>query len=127
PERFSPEHPAPEHLAEEELVLLYYNEPRIPDRARAHFADCAECRVAFQRLSRTLDLCAEWTLPEPEAEFERAVWARLAPTLEPQARNWWIPGPRAWAAAAVFAALIVAAFLAGRSSRHPEPPAMAGL
>jgi hypothetical protein len=116
------------HLSEEDLVLLYYREPGAPESAPAHLAACSECRAASEALARTLNLCNEWNVPEPDREFERSVWARMVPQLESlrsaaTGRRWFV----AFAAAAAVCLLIVGAFAIGRISRRAEPSITAGL
>ncbi len=112
------------HLSEDDLVLLYYGEPGVPENARAHLAECRECRAAAESLAQTLDACDEWVIPESDAAFRRNVWARLEPKLD---RRGALPGTRFWLAAAATAAMLVAAFFAGRISSRPAPTITAGL
>lgn len=118
------------HLSEEDLILIYYNEPGVAQDLRAHVAECSECRAAAQSLRQTLDLCDEWSVPEPDAEFERTVWAGLAPALVgPPRPSWWF-APKAWVAAAAAIVLMAGAFTLGRLSngRRSTPAAVvAGL
>jgi len=115
------------HLSEEDLVLLYYDEPGVAEGSKTalvHLAECADCRVAAESLAQTLDVCNEWSPPAADAELGRTVWARLAPQLDrrPAAST-----RRFWLMAAAVAALVVAAFFAGRSSSRPAPAITAGL
>ncbi len=111
------------HLSEEDLVLLYYNESGVAGNARAHLTECAVCRAAAESLAQTLDACDAWTPAEADAEFRRGVWARLAPQLERPP----VLARRFWLTAAAVAALVIAAFFAGRGSLHPAPPITAAL
>lgn len=107
------------HPTEEDLVMLYYREA--PDGIRAHLERCPECRAAFRNLARVLDACDDLPVPEPRAGFESRMWSRIRPQLHPRKRNRWL----VWAAAA---AMLAAAFLAGRFSRpRTELPAPAML
>src|SRR5579863_3836495 len=112
------------HLSEDDLVLLYYNEPGVPGRARIHLAECLECRAAAESLAQALDACNEWTAPEPDSGFRRRVWARLAPQLD---RRRPILEMRFWLGAAAVAALVIAAFFVGRGSSRPAATFTAGL
>jgi hypothetical protein len=111
------------HLSEEDLVLLYYGESGVPRNARMHLSDCAACRSAAESLAQTLDVCSEWAPPEVAPEFGRDTWARLAPALE----NHRVAKLRWWIAAAALAAVLIAAFVAGRATSHPAPTITAGL
>ena len=94
-----------------------------------HLRDCPECRARCQSLRQVLALAAALPVPEPDAAYESRVWRRIRPQLAPRAQrmNWreWFTIRRLVSAGAV-AALILAAFLAGRYSPRPgspEPPA----
>lgn len=125
------------HLSEEDLILIYYNEAGVAAGSRRHLAECTECQTAAESLRQTLDLCTEWTVPERDAEFERSVWAGLAPALTPALttaprRRWFASAwfvPRAWVAVATAVVLMAGAFALGRLSKsgHPQTPVMAGL
>lgn len=108
------------HLSEEDLVLIYYNEPGAPPEAREHLACCPLCKGAAESLAQTLNLCSEFAVPEPDAAFERRIWAQPAGI-------WSMPG--IWIAAAAAVVLLASAFLLGRASRTPQPqaPVFAGL
>jgi hypothetical protein len=108
------------HLSEEELILHYYGEVDRADEARVdqHLAECGECQAAKAQLQRVLGLVE--TAPPMEARpgFERDVWARLEPQLDADAKSgwrafFWFPQ---WALAGGVAALVLAAFVAGRVS-----------
>jgi hypothetical protein len=78
------------HLNEDDLILHYYGEAgdaagdRRPEAAiDAHLASCAECGAAWRQLRRVMEAIDAAPLPEPAPSFERTVWARLAPELNP--------------------------------------------
>jgi hypothetical protein len=110
------------HLSDEDLILIYYNEPGAD---RGHLAQCEECRRAVAALTRVLDSCNDWRVPEPHPELARGTWARIVPFLDvynAPKRPWrWL-----YAACAV-AAVLLLAFAAGRYSQRSQPSIMAGL
>lgn len=115
-------------VAEEDLILYYYGETTGLDEqaVASHLEGCASCGARFSKLQRVLGavdeaMAAPADLPDG---FERTVWARLEPALEPRRRRWLpalflAPAPLALAAAVVL--LVTAAFFAGRSL--PSSPA----
>ena len=116
------------HLTEEELILHFYGETAREDEGRVeeHLAMCDECRESQATLKRVLHLVETTPMPEARPGFERDVWARLEPQLDQQKSGWfsWMKAPQ-WAFAGGVAALVVAAFVAGRtfSPALPVPPA----
>jgi len=113
------------HLAEEDMVMHYYGEADDLRRAGAHLAECEECRRTFDELSRTLQAMAAIEVPERDDAYGAQVWSRIQPSLAaPEARPWkqsvsaFFTWPRL-AAAGALAGLLVAAYVAGRSSVPP--------
>jgi anti-sigma factor RsiW len=108
------------HLSDEELILHYYGETDRADESRvdAHLAECGDCQAARAQLRRVLMLVETAAPVEARPGFERDVWARLEPELDANARSgwktfFWFPQ---WALAGGVAALVFAAFMAGRFS-----------
>jgi len=102
------------HLSEDELILHYYGETARTDEARveSHLASCAECQFANQQLRRVMTLVDTASPVEAPLGFERTAWARLEPALDQRKPGWaWFPQ---WALAGGVAALVLAAFVAGR-------------
>ena len=115
------------HLTEDALILHYYGESDEAPAIETHLAGCPACRQELERLRRVLALVDVQEIPEPGPAFEREVWARLAPQLEAHRRSWLsriFPAGRHWVLAGGVAALLLAAFVAGRWSQ-PEPAAPA--
>jgi len=117
------------HLTEEEQILHYYGETDRADQSRVddHLTACEECRAASAHLGRVLHLVETTPMAEARPGFERDVWARLEPQLPATGGGWrvWFAAPQ-WALAGGVAALLVAAFVAGRfSSPAPTAPAPA--
>jgi hypothetical protein len=98
-----------DHLDRDDLILLHYGEKASPG-AREHLLGCEECRREGALLRRVLDAVDDAAVETPELApaWEEQLWNRLRWKLEHR-RNRWI----GWAAAA--AAMIVIAFLAGRT------------
>jgi anti-sigma factor RsiW len=115
------------HLTEDELILQYYGETERADQARveSHLESCAECQFAQHQLRRVMTLVDSATPVEAPLGFERTAWARLEPSLDHDSggalrRFLWFPQ---WALAGGVAALLVAAFVAGRvSGGDPRVP-----
>ena len=128
------------HLTEETLILQYYGETENAAAVEAHLAACAVCRDEFDRLRHVLGLVDVEEVPEPGPAFEREVWARLVPQLETRETSWLarffglrsgaslerasarhVPAGPKWAYAGGVAALLLAAFVAGRYSGGTPP------
>ncbi len=112
------------HLTEEQLVLIYYNEPEAGAASRAHLADCAECQRSAESLAAVLDSCSQWQIPEPDPQLARSIWTNIVPQLDEfRPRRRW----RWFSSAVAIAAVLLLAFLAGRYSQRPQPSVLAGL
>ena len=107
------------HLSEEDLVLLYYDEPGVAEGSKTalvHLAECRDCCSAAESLAQTLDSATNGALPRPAPNSGAASGRGL--------RRSWIAVPAAfgrrfWLMAAAVAALVIAAFFAGRSTSRP--------
>lgn len=120
------------HPTEDDLILHFYREtaPDEATRVDQHLAGCAACREEFARLQRVLAMVDAQPAEEAPPGFERVMWARLEPQLAaPRSAGWraWFTMPRL-ALAGGMAAVVVAAFMAGRLTGRPEalPPQSAG-
>ena len=136
------------HIDTEQLILYYYGEPDSVDRAaiEAHLVVCDRCRAERDALNRTLAAVSSVPVPERAASYGQEVWQRLEPQLkhgsagilpagygaarerasqrEPAPRSRWLDGFawQRWALGGALAALLVAAFFAGRFWPRPQPP-----
>jgi hypothetical protein len=133
------------HLTDDELILHSYGEIDRADEARVdeHLASCEACQIAKEKLARVMTMIDTAPPVEPPAGFERIAWARLEPALDREQNvgpvrrraravydlvfgksareGGWFPQ---WALAGGVAALLVAAFFAGRiSNTGPAAPA----
>jgi hypothetical protein len=118
------------HLSEDELILHYYGETARADQSRleSHLASCADCRSADQQLRRVMTLVDTAAPVEAPPGFERIAWARLEPALDANKASrlrafFWFPQ---WALAGGVAALVLAAFVAGRFSGGESPGVIPG-
>jgi hypothetical protein len=116
------------HLTEEELIEYHYGERA---SAAQHLAACSVCSAALEALRgdlASLDSNALPVAPPRSAEYSENLWTRLKPSLIPHQkpqRSWPRFSPRAaFRLAAISAALLLAAFFAGRlwEARHTPPP-----
>ena len=114
------------HLTDDERVLHRFGETARADRARIeqHLTGCQDCRSAQETLCEVLRAVETAPPVEPRPGFERDVWARLEPQLDAPRANLraWFGMPQ-WVLAGGLAALIVAAFVAGRFSGAALPGA----
>jgi hypothetical protein len=104
------------HLTEEQLVLYYYGEGDGSPAVRAHLDACEACRAEYASLQRVLNVVDSAPVPERDPNYGAQVWSRLHGSGDrdrPGGLSHWWPACH-WAAAALVAALVVAAFLAGR-------------
>ncbi len=112
------------HCTEDDLVLHYYGEA--PDGAsiERHLQSCGDCAAIDRALQRALHLVSASEVPARGADYGDAVWRRLRGRLDRPPRRWWEARPpwRPVEVAAAVAALIVVAFVAGRSLSSPARP-----
>ncbi len=106
-----------EHPDEEALVLLFYGDTG-PDEERqmaAHLDSCATCQPVWQQIRTTLAAVDAAAVPEPPADFERVMWARVQGQLESISiapTPWW--SLRHLLPAGALAAVLLAMFSIGR-------------
>ena len=122
------------NLTEEQLILHYYGEAGEPGGDGAagdtlacerHLEECGACRALYASLQRVLNVVDALPVPERSADYGAEVWQRIQHRLGARRRSLWtLPAPWRWAAAAAaFAALMVTAFVAGRSFPLRNNPA----
>jgi len=110
------------HVTEEDLVLYHYGEAENAAAVAAHLEACADCRTEYSVLGRILAAVDTAQVPERGEGYERDVWARLQPHLEPAACGWRsLSRVRQLSWAAGLAVLVLAAFVAGRFWPHDGP------
>ena len=114
-----------QHPSEQDLVLYFYGDAPKVER---HLSECPACAAEFAQIRATLT-AIDYPVPERAPDYEAQLWSTLKPRLDvsqaPKRPLWHaVLEPRKWAIAGALAALIVAAFLAGRYAprqSRPEP------
>jgi hypothetical protein len=102
------------HLTEEQLILHYYGEGSDALSSEKHLEECPGCRDLYSSLQRVLNVVDALPVPDLGPEYGAEVWRRIQHRVP--ARRRWLPSFEwRWAAAtAAMAALLIAAFVAGR-------------
>jgi hypothetical protein len=111
------------HPSGQELVLHHYREASEPEALDRHLGGCESCRTEFETLGRILSPDA-LPVPERSDDYGAEVWERLVTRLSRRRRLLLLPPLRGLAFAAVAAAMVVAAYLAGRFWREPTVPVL---
>jgi len=122
------------HPKEEELIAYHDGEAVGREAITGHVAECPECRAELERIDAVLAALNSIPVPEPGEDYGQRVWQQIAPRLPAKRRAWWRfflsePKPIGWfeprriAALGAVAALLVAAFLAGRVTGPRNGPA----
>jgi hypothetical protein len=112
------------HLTEDELVLHRYGESQNPSNEAEHLSACRECRENLDRLVAELGLLDRLPVPPRGESYGREVWQRVRLRLaqtEPARRPPF--AARLWVLSGTLAALLAAAFLAGRFWPRGAAPA----
>jgi len=113
------------HIDEQRLIEYANGEAAGAADILRHVDECAQCRTSLESLQRVMAAATALAVPEPNAAFESRMWARLRPELAPKksAMGWleWF-APRRLSFAGAMAAMVVAAFLAGRFWRPTAIP-----
>ncbi len=105
------------HPKEEELIAYQDGDVEGREMITAHLADCPECQAELARIDALLAALNSVPVPEPAEDYGQRGWDFLFS--EPKTVGWL--APRRWAAAGAIAALVLAAFIAGRLSKPVAP------
>ena len=113
------------HYTEDDLILYHYGEGRRRGEVERHLETCESCAAQYHSIAHTLQLVSAFDVPERGETYPLEVWQRIRARLPEQEAPWWTLW-LAWrplSTAAATAALIVAAFVAGRMwpSSAPGP------
>ena len=120
------------HPKEEELIAYQDGEARGRETIARHLGDCPECQAELARIDALLAALNTIPVPEPGEGYGQRVWQQISPRLPQRRSHWWdflfsepktVPwfAARRWAAAGAMAALVLAAFIAGRMSKPTGP------
>ncbi|HLK05925.1 MAG TPA: zf-HC2 domain-containing protein [Candidatus Acidoferrum sp.] len=112
-----------EHPKEEELIAFHDGDRANRERLQEHLSACAECRTALDKLEAVFAAMDSLPIPDPGENYGQRVWAAIAPRLPEKQPRWWenLFAPRRLMAVGAFAAIVAAAYIAGRWSK-PQPP-----
>jgi len=116
------------HFTEDELVLHYYGEAEAPNTVDEHLAGCATCDATYRDIGATLAMVAAPEAPARGDQYGLAVWLRVRGQLPERRRRWWRVSSE-WfrmerlTLAGAAAAVVLAAFAAGRFWPAAPPPA----
>jgi hypothetical protein len=116
------------HPKEEELIAYHDGEPAEREAIAKHLGDCPECRAELERVDALLAAINSIPAPDPGEDYGQRVWQQISPRLPQRRSHWWDSlfsepntvqwlAPRRWVAVGAIAALVLAAFIAGRLSR----------
>jgi len=116
------------HPKEEELIAYHDGEAAGQETIATHLGDCPECQAELARIDALLAALNTIPVPDPGEDYGQRVWQQISPRLPQRRGHWWdflfsepkaVPwyAPRRWAAAGAIAALILAAFIAGRMTK----------
>ncbi len=120
------------HLHDDDLARHFYGDgsPDEEAAADAHLAACPACHRQWTELREALAVVNASAVPEPDADFEPRIWARVRQTLaesQPAAHPAWLPdwlsGPFGAATAILAASVVVLIGLIVMHLGHVSPPA----
>jgi hypothetical protein len=113
------------HYTEDELTLYHYGEIAGLQRVEQHLQECELCAATYRDLARTLACVSDLHVPGRDERYGLEVWQRVRADLQSPAPRWaaWMNGLSLIGAAraGAIAALLVLAFVAGRTWPPPTP------
>jgi hypothetical protein len=120
------------HPKEEELIAYHDGEAAGREGIAAHVRDCTECQTELARIDALLAALNTIPVPELGEDYGQRVWQQISPRLPEKREHWWDlllrqPKPTQWLqpgrliAVSAIAALVLAAFIAGRISKPVGP------
>jgi hypothetical protein len=111
------------HLTEEQLLAYREGDARDRDAAAAHLHECPQCREEQQKIEAVFAALDAMPVPDPGDNYEQRVWQQLAPKLPEKRAHWWegMFNVRRLAVVGAMAAVVLAAFWAGRITKKGPP------
>ena len=111
------------HLTQEQIVLHCYGDASDGDSINQHLQECSECRAEFDKVKAVLAEIPPTVVPEPPAYLEQKLWLNLRDKLQAEKPSRWhgLFARSRWMLGGAVAALVVAAFLAGRFWPNKPP------
>ena len=112
-----------EHLMEEQLIAFHDGDRTNSERVQEHLRACAECRAALEKIEAVFATMDSLPVPDPGENYGQRVWAAISPRLPEKRSSWWESffAPRRLITIGAFAAIIIAAYVAGRWSTPQSP------
>jgi hypothetical protein len=112
------------HPSEEQLIAYREGEPDERASIASHLATCETCRAALARIEAVLAALDTLPVPDPGENYGRRVWQQIAPRLDERRSRWWQIWfePRRLGVIGTVAALVVAAYFAGRWTKPVVTP-----
>jgi hypothetical protein len=104
------------HATEDELFAYREGDAKGREAMAAHLKECAECRAELARLEEVFAALDAMPVPDPGEDYGTRVWRQIAPRLPEKRAGWWQTFfvPQRLAVAGAMAALVIAAFFAGK-------------
>ena len=108
------------HITEEALIAYREGERKGREGVAAHLQECSACQQELERIEAVYRALDAMPVPDPGPEYGRRVWTQIASRLPEESPKWWQQwwAPRRVMAFGAMAALLVLAFLLGRSTRR---------
>ncbi|HUR37276.1 MAG TPA: hypothetical protein VM009_05635 [Terriglobales bacterium] len=112
------------HISEDDMILYHYGEVEEATDIRRHLEACAECAEQWKKLQAVMAAVETTAVPERGEEYGAQVWQQVRYRLpeKREAEGWRaFFRPQRLVFAGGLAAIILAAFLAGRFTQQPGP------
>ena len=121
------------HISEDDLTLYYYGEGRRRDEIERHLDSCPACAAVYREIAGTLAMIVAPEVPERGDQYGLEIWQRIRHRLPDQSEEgfgWFARfggsqgsrGSASFAIAAAAAAVLIGAFIAGRTWQATPRP-----